>query len=155
MRLGHFIAFSSLSISSSILDLLASLLHLLKHHESVSDSWADQAHLSAMVKRAVSETSDYLSLKEEPSTPPPTTPKKAKKSPSTPSTNGSRGSIKESPGNGMPGSLAKTARGRYMEMIYEAGLKAINKKDVQDQVSKKDDITDPRLVCLLLNRMRW
>jgi hypothetical protein len=98
-----------------------------------------------MVKRAVSETSDYLSPKEEPSTPPPTTPKKAKKSPSTPSTNGSRGSIKESPGNGMPGSLAKTARGRYMEMIYEAGLKAINKKDVQDQVSHRGDVADRRL----------
>jgi hypothetical protein len=108
-----------------------------------------------MVKRAVSETSEYLSPKEEPSTPPPTTPKKAKKSPSTPSTNGSRGSIKESPGNGMPGSLAKTARGRYMEMIYEAGLKAINKKDVQDQVSSDNDAADDRLVCLLLSSKRW
>jgi len=41
----------------------------------------------------------------------------------------------ESPGNGMPGSLAKTARGRYMELIFEAGVKAINKKAVQDEVS--------------------
>ena len=98
-----------------------------------------------MVKRAVSETSDYLSPKEEPSTSPPGTPKKAKKSPSTPSTTGSRGSVNESPGNGMPGSLAKTAKGRYMEMIYEAGLKAINKKDVQDQVSLEPAAANLRL----------
>jgi hypothetical protein len=82
-------------------------------------------------------------------------PKKAKKSPSTPSTTGSRGSIKESPGNGMLGSLAKTAKGRYMEMIYEAGLKAINKKDVQDQVSSGEDVADYRLACLLLSSKRW
>jgi len=98
-----------------------------------------------MVKRAVSETSDYLSPKEEPSTSPPGTPKKAKKSPSTPSTTGSRGSTKESPGNGMPGSLAKTAKGRYIEMIYEAGLKAINKRDVQDQVSHEPAAANSRL----------
>ena len=35
----------------------------------------------------------------------------------------------------MAGSLAKTARGRYMELIFEAGVKAINKKAVQDEVS--------------------
>jgi hypothetical protein len=108
-----------------------------------------------MVKRAVSETSDYLSPKEEPSTPPPTTPKKAKKTPCTPSTNGSRSSIKQSPGNGMPGSLAKTARGRYMELIFEAGLKAINKKDVQDEVSYHEDVAEIRLACPLLNSKRW
>jgi len=87
-----------------------------------------------MAKRAASESNESLSPKDEPSTPPPTTPKKAKKSPSTPSTTGSRSKM-ESPGNGMPGSLAKTARGRYMELIFEAGVKAINKKAVQDEVS--------------------
>lgn len=51
----------------------------------------------------------------------------------------------ESPGNGMPGSLAKTAKGRYMEMIYEAGLKAINKKDVQDQVNLEPAAANLRL----------
>jgi hypothetical protein len=35
----------------------------------------------------------------------------------------------------MPASLAKTARGRYMELIFEAGIKAVDKKSVQDEVS--------------------
>jgi hypothetical protein len=87
-----------------------------------------------MTKRAASESDDYLSPKEEPTTPPPTTPKKAKKSPPTPSTTSSR-TKNDNPGNGIPGSLAKSARGRYMELIFEAGLKAVNKKVVQDEVS--------------------
>jgi len=86
-----------------------------------------------MAKRAASESNESLSPKDEPSTPPPTTPKKAKKSPSTPSTTGSRSKM-ESPGNGMPGSLAKTARGRYVELVFEAGLKVIDKKAVQVEV---------------------
>lgn len=115
---------------------------------------AELMNQATMTKRAASEYDDYLSPKEEPSTPPPTTPKKAKKSPSTPSTTGSR-SKNDSPGNGMPGSLAKTARGRYMELIFEAGLKAINKKTVQDEVSDLASVADIRLACLPLSRMKW
>ena len=114
-----------------------------------------------MPKRAASESvhSDSSTLvKDESSTPPPVTPKKAKKSPSA-SISGSS-SKKESLGNGMPGSLAKTPRGRYMELIFEAGLKAVNKKAVQDEVSAptngmyEADILD-RLACHLISKQKW
>jgi len=42
-----------------------------------------------------------------------------------------------------------------MELIFEAGLKAVNKKAVQDEVSEYGDIADFRLAYLLLNRVRW
>lgn len=73
-------------------------------------------------------------MKDEPTTPPPHQPspaKKARNSPSTP---------KSSPfkeyANGIPGSAAKTKRGMYMEMLFEAGIKAVNKQEVQGRVSR-------------------
>ena len=42
-----------------------------------------------------------------------------------------------------------------MELIFEAGLKAVNKKAVQDEVSNYGDVADLRLAYLLLNRVRW
>jgi hypothetical protein len=73
----------------------------------------------------------------ESSTPPPTTPKKARKTPSATSTPVST-SRKIPSSGGTPESQARTAKGRYMEMIIETGLKALNKKDVLAEVSPDD-----------------
>jgi hypothetical protein len=84
-----------------------------------------------MVKRSASESdrSSPSEYKDEPSTPPPKTPKKAKNS--TPGSSGKK--AKPSP---MAESVARTAKGRYMEMIFERGLKSLTKQEVQDEVSR-------------------
>jgi hypothetical protein len=74
----------------------------------------------------------------EPSTPPPTTPKKARTTPSAASTPVS--ASKKTPGGETFQSQARTAKGRYMEMIIESGLKALNKKDVLAEVSPDDTL---------------
>jgi hypothetical protein len=99
---------------------------------------------TSMPKRAtitIEDTPSPRAIKDDPdaqdqsSTPPPTTPKRAKKSSSAPSTTGS--STKKSPApRNIPESAARTAKGRFMEMLIESGLKSINKKDVQEEVSR-------------------
>jgi hypothetical protein len=81
---------------------------------------------------------DEAEYEYEPSTPPPTTPKKARKTPSAASTPVS--ASKKTPGGETFQSQARTAKGRYMEMIIETGLKALNKKDVLAEVSPDDTL---------------
>lgn len=80
------------------------------------------------------DASPSSTVKDEPSTPPSSggSPlKKTRKSPGTPSRSTPS---KTAVPNGYPGSLARSAKGRYMELLFEAGIKAINKKGVQEEV---------------------
>lgn len=96
-----------------------------------------------MSKRQATEYDEEseFDMKDEPtpSPPPVTPPKKTRKSTSsTTPTSASSSSPTKTPstkGKGTPGSSAVTKKGVYMEMIFEAGLKAVNKKAVQDEVS--------------------
>jgi hypothetical protein len=42
-----------------------------------------------------------------------------------------------------------------MELIFEAGIKAISKKAVQDEVSAQKVVADDRLACRLLSNKKW
>lgn len=83
------------------------------------------------------EESDY-EIKDEPTpSPDPITPTKKARKPanSSTSTSPSTPSPKQKQKQKLsPGSSASTKKGVYMEMIFEAGLKAINEKAVQDEV---------------------
>lgn len=80
-----------------------------------------------------SDADSTVDIKGEATTPPATpSPKKGRKTTSTHSSPSSP--MKMMGSNGFSGSLARTKKGLYMEMIFEAGLKAVNKQDVQIKV---------------------